>query len=500
MQVGVIDWWWAALLAAAVMWLVLSLVQRAERQRLLSQFEQLQSREQERYLQLEANYNQLSGRSEHLQEQLEDLRAEYLLKSERMASLMAEKEGLQRQLELLQQQWQEEQLRLQEVEKNWHQSQRQYAALEVRYQEVQRQAQEKLQLLQQAESQLSERFENLANRIFQEKAERFSQQNRDQLDSLLQPLKEQLGDFRQQVQNSYEKEAFERRSLKQEIQTLQSLNQRMSEEALNLTRALKGDKKLQGNWGEMVLARVLAESGLRQGHEYHTQVALKNAEGKDYQPDVVVHLPDQKDIVIDSKVSLVDYERYHSSDDESERQSALRRHVQALRNHIRALGGKDYQQLQGLRTLDYVLMFVPIEAAFMVAMEEDPSLFQFGLEHNILLVSPANLLVVLRTINHIWQYERQNQNAQLIAQQAAALYDKLRGFAEDMQRLGQQLEQSQQSYERAMNRFSRGRGNLVARAQRFVELGARPTKPLPAELLAESEWQLEQEEVDSQSS
>ncbi|MFP8966217.1 DNA recombination protein RmuC [Pokkaliibacter sp. CJK22405] len=372
--------------------------------------------------------------------------------------------------------------------------QSEHAHLQAAFQEMQAtrqlqesQYQEKIQLLERTEARLSQQFEHLAQKIFTASQEQASVQHKSQLDSVLAPFKEQLSDFRRQVQDTYEKETVERRSLKSEISALKELNSRMSEEALNLTRALKGDKKLQGNWGEMILSRVLSESGLREGHEYHTQVSLKNAEGKVYQPDVIVHLPDEKDIIIDSKVSLMDYERYHTQDSELVKADALKRHCQALRNHIKGLSAKQYQNLEGLRTLDYVLMFIPIESAFMVAIEQEPEIFQYGLEHNILLVSPTNLLVVLRTINHIWQYEKQNRNAQVIAAQAADLYDKLRGFAEDMLRLGQELEQGQAAYHRAMNKFSEGRGNIVSRAQRFVTLGAKPSRLMPTSLLEQSE-------------
>ncbi|PPC77389.1 DNA recombination protein RmuC [Pokkaliibacter plantistimulans] len=448
----------------------------------------------ERLIALQSDRQRLGDRLDELRERFDD--AEVQLREVQEEKHRADTELAQSCERLLH--FQQTQQELTELRQHHEQRLQQLTDAEATIRELntrmtaeQRQHEEKLALLQRAEEQLKQQFENLAQRIFHSSAERFTQQNKSQLDGLIAPLKEQLGEFKRQVQDTYEKEAFERRTLRHEIGTLKELNQRMSEEALNLTRALKGDKKLQGNWGEMILSRVLSESGLREGHEYHTQVALKSVDGKGYQPDVIVHLPDEKDIIIDAKVSLVDYETYHSSEDELIRQEALRRHCQALRNHIRGLGAKDYQNLKGIRTLDYVLMFIPIEAAFLTAIEHDPELFQFGLENNILLVSPTNLLVVLRTINHIWQYEKQNRNAQIIAAQAADLYDKLRGFAEDMLRLGQELNQSQAAYQKAMNKFSEGRGNLVSRAQRFVELGAKPSKLMPVELLDMAEMQFD---------
>ncbi|MCY4472995.1 MAG: DNA recombination protein RmuC [Kistimonas sp.] len=344
-------------------------------------------------------------------------------------------------------------------------------------------AAEKLGLLKQAESRLGQQFENLANRIFDHKVSRLSEQTRESMTGVLGPLRQQLDDFRKQVASSYDNEAQQRHSLKDEITSLRQLNQRMSEEALNLTRALKGDKKLQGNWGELVLDRVLETSGLREGHEYVRQVSFQDDAGQRQQPDVIVHLPDGRDVILDSKVSLVDHSLYVAAETESEKNKALARHVQCLRNHIRSLSDKSYQDVKDLRTLDYVLMFIPVEAAFYSAIEHRPELFQEALDSNIMIVSPTNLLVTLRTIENIWRYEQQNRNAQLIADKAAALYDKLRGFTEDMQKLGNQLTTAQKTWTGAMNKFSSGRGNVVRQAQQFIELGVKVKKTLPPELV-----------------
>lgn len=342
---------------------------------------------------------------------------------------------------------------------------------------------EKLQLQQQAEARLGQQFENLANRIFEQNSGHFRELNQHSLDNLLGPLKEQLEGFRRQVGETHAQETAQRHSLKFELERLAELNARMTEEAAALTRALKGDSKQQGNWGEVVLARILGECGLREGHEYETQVSLETDKGKRYQPDVIVHLPQGKDIIIDAKVSLTAYERWYNSDDELARAVALKEHVASVRNHIRELGRKDYQQLPGVRTLDYVLMFVAVEPAFLAALEADPSLVRFGLEHNILLVSPTNLMVALRTIENLWRYERQNQNARQIAERAGRLYEKLRLFVEEMQQLGGSLHKAQESYDKAMGRLASGRGNLIAQAERFRELGVEVTKTLPEPLV-----------------
>ena len=360
----------------------------------------------------------------------------------------------------------------------------QLEAQSARFEQELQASKEKLALLEDAEKRLQEQFENLANKIFEKKHETFNQSSKAGLDALLTPLKEQIEGFKKQVSDQYVKEGQERASLKTEILGLKELNKQITEEAAALTRALKGDNKQQGNWGEVVLERILQESGLREGHEFETQVSLKNESGKTYQPDVVVHLPNDKDIVIDSKVSLAAYERcFNETEDDSARQAYLTEHVNSIKAHIKELGKKDYQDLQGIRTLDYVLMFIPIETAFLLAVEESPDLVKLALDNNIMLVSPTNLLVALRTINNIWQYEYQNENAQNIAKKAADLYDKFVAFTQDMDGLGTSLQTVQKKYDGAMNKLTEGRGNLVRRAEEFRKLGVQANKKLDQKLL-----------------
>ncbi|KXO08154.1 DNA recombination protein RmuC [Moritella sp. JT01] len=353
--------------------------------------------------------------------------------------------------------------------------------------QAERQAnEEKLVLQAQSEQRLQQQFENLANKIFDSKADNFKELNKSSVELLLAPLKTQLEGFKQQVQDVYSNEAKERHSLQSEIARLQQVYQLMSSETANLTKALKGDNKQQGNWGEVILARILSESGLREGHEYDVQVSLNNEHGKRFQPDVIVHLPQDKDVVVDSKVSLTAYERYFNAEDEVTRKQALQEHITSIRGHIRELGRKDYHLLQGLKTLDYVLMFVAVEPAFIAALEADPSLMKYALDNNIMLVSPTNLLVALRTIDNLWRYERQNQNAQLIAERAGRIYEKLRLFSHDMQDMGTALDKAQDSYDSAMKRLSTGKGNLIKQAQQFVDLGVEVKKPLPVDLIEKS--------------
>ncbi len=355
--------------------------------------------------------------------------------------------------------------------------------LEVKFEAREQALEDKIALLESAEARLKTQFEHLAQKIFEERSENFRQQNAHQLDGVLGPLKQQLEGFRQQINESNNQAQTERSSLKFQLEQLQTMNRQMSEDAINLTKALKGDNKQLGNWGEVILERVLQESGLRENHEYHTQMDLKNDQGKRYKPDVIVHLPEGKDVVIDAKMSLLAYERYYNNQDEVEKSQALRDHVISVRSHIRGLGQKDYQQLHGLKSLDYVLMFIPIEPAFLLAIEEDPQLVNYALEQNIMLVSPTNLLVALRTIHNIWRYEHQSQNAQVIAKQAGRIYDKLCGYVEEMDKLGRSLDTAQRSYQSALGKLSSGKGNLIRQAQQMKQLGAITSKQLDKNLL-----------------
>jgi DNA recombination protein RmuC len=344
-------------------------------------------------------------------------------------------------------------------------------------------AEEKIELLQGARHQLGEEFNNLANRIFDEKSRRLVQTNKDNLETTLSPLKSQIKDFRERVDHVYDKESRDRVSLLHELGQLKELNKQMSEDAHNLTRALKGDKKTQGNWGEVVLERVLEESGLRKGHEYDTQVSSKSEEGKRMLPDVVVRLPDNKDIVIDAKVSLVDYERYINSEDEADRKVFLSSHVQAIKQHIDGLSIKGYEQLEGLRSLDFVLLFIPIESAFIAAFDADPSMFKLAYDKQIIVVSPTTLLATLRTVQTIWRYEHQNRNAEKIARQAGGIYDQFALLLESLGDIGKHLDKAHLAYDKTLERFTTGRGNLTRRVQQLEELGARTKKKLPANLV-----------------
>jgi len=326
-------------------------------------------------------------------------------------------------------------------------------------------------------------FENLANRIFEEKGKAFTETNKANLTQILDPLKEKIKDFEKRVEESNKDNIDRHASLRQQLQMLKDMNQEITKEAKNLTEALKGQSKTQGNWGEFILESILEKSGLVKGREYVVQESLTAESGKRYQPDIIIKLPENKSIVIDSKVSLVGYEKFVSSENENEKQLGLREHINSIRSHIKNLSGKNYQNLYQLESLDFVLMFMPIEPAFAYAVQSDASLFTDAFEQNIVIVSPSTLLATLRTIASIWRQEKQNRNAVEIARQSGELLDKFTAFVDDLISVGKGLVGAKENYDKAMNKLVDGRGNLVSRAEKIKELGAKATKSLPPSLL-----------------
>ncbi len=392
----------------------------------------------------------LSGREDQLRRQAEELQ----VKNTRMDALILEKTGLERDNSRL--------------------------ATELR--EEARRSEESLQVLNDTKKELQLQFENLANQIFEEKTKSFADQSKANLDTILTPFKERIIDFEKKVSEVYATEGKERHSLLKEVQRLQELNQKIGEDAENLTKALKGDSKTQGSWGEIILERILEESGLRKGLEYDSQGGFRDVDGRLLKPDVVVHLPEEKDIVIDSKVSLVAYEKYVRAESDEQRERAVKEHLLSINTHLKGLESKKYDELPGVKSLDFVLMFVPIESAFMLAIEKDGEIFRKAFDKSIMIVSPSTLLVTLRTIQNIWRYEHQNKNALEIAEKAGALYDKFVGFVADLEKIGDQIDNTRKAYEGAHNKLSSGKGNLVARAQNLIDLGVKSRKQLPAKV------------------
>jgi DNA recombination protein RmuC len=344
----------------------------------------------------------------------------------------------------------------------------------------------RIESLNEAKEALTSQFKNLANEILEDKSKRFTEQNVANLDALLKPLQTKLSEFKEQVNTSYGNEARERFALKSEIERLANLNLRMSDETRSLTQALKGDSKVQGNWGELVLESILESSGLRKGEEYLVQDSHTQTDGSRLQPDVVVKLPEGRSLVVDSKVSITAYSRHAEATDPTVSEQELAAHIQSLRQHIQGLSSKNYSSLYGIGSVDFVLMFVPIEPAFLLALKTAPNLYQEALAKNIVLVCPSTLMATLRTVAHLWRQDHQNRNALEIAKQCGTLYDKFVGFVDDLEKLGQRLDQAQTSYHDAFNKLKSGKGNLIRTAEKVRELGVKPSKNLSAPLIESS--------------
>ncbi|MDA7571609.1 DNA recombination protein RmuC [Porticoccaceae bacterium] len=351
--------------------------------------------------------------------------------------------------------------------------------LEEKLSSQQQQFESQLKLLQDAKQILTREFENLANRIFDEKQTKFSAQSKEALEVSLSPLRRDIGDFRKQVESVYDKENADRNKLVGQISELQKQTMQISADAVSLANALRGDNKAQGNWGEFVLEKLLEDSGLTNGREYDTQVALKGEDGRRRNPDVVIHLPEGRDIVIDAKVSLVDYERYFHAEDEDTKQQCLNQHLASLKAHIRELSGKDYESLEGVNSLDFVLIFIPVESAFMLALDQAPDMMRDAYDRGIIVVSPSTLMVTLRTIKNLWRYADQNRNAQVIADKAGGLYDQFVLYIEALEDVGRHLDKSREVWDTAHKRLVSGRGNLVRRSEELKKLGAKAKKSIP---------------------
>lgn len=340
---------------------------------------------------------------------------------------------------------------------------------------------------------LTAEFEALATRVLDANSKKFTLKNKESLEGLLTPLAEKITDFRARVDRTHDQSVKDRAELVAQLKTLGELNQKMSVEAQNLTTALKGQSKTQGNWGELVLETVLEKSGLEEGREYRTQASFTSEAGRRQQPDVLINLPEGKHLVIDAKVSLVAYERCVNEEDDALREASLKEHIQSVKSHVSELGKKRYDALYEIQSPDFTLMFIPVEPAFVMAIQADETIFDFAFRQNVVIVTPSTLLATLRTVANIWRQEKQTRNALDIAERSGALYDKFVGFIDDMNRIGEQIGRSQVAYDAAMNKLSSGRGNLVSRVQALKDLGAKAKKALPSETVerAGEELQLE---------
>ncbi|WP_457596348.1 DNA recombination protein RmuC [Hydrogenimonas sp.] len=377
--------------------------------------------------------------------------------------------------------------RLEETMEEKARCEKRLAETEAKAREERRGFEARLDELKEAREAMQKEFKSLAAQIMEENGRRFGQLSKEGVEAVLAPLRREMGEFKQRIEQVHTEEVKGVAALMNEIGNLKALNQRISEEALRLTRALRGETKTQGIWGEMVLERVLEASGLREGEEYEREVSLEDGDHRRYRPDVVVHLPDDRDIVIDAKTSLVAYEKYVNAEEGEEKERYAREHLAAVRAHIERLADKRYTRLEGIETLDFLFMFMPIEGALMLALERDTGLYDEAFRKGIVLVSPTTLLVALRAVENTWRHDRQNRNALLIAKKAGDLYDKFVAFGEEFLKIGRQIETLQKSYDGAWGKLTAGRGNLVRRIEELRELGAKASKEMPRKVAEESE-------------
>ena len=356
------------------------------------------------------------------------------------------------------------------------------ASLQTACNVMRQQVEEREELLAENRRQIEQDFRLLAGKVLGEKEEALSRRHESALNSLLRPFHDQLAEFRRRVEDVYDRESRDRVSMLREIRHLQQLNQQVSSEAASLAEALRGKSKLQGLWGEMVLSRLLEASGLRSGKEFAVQVHLKGEDGAAYQPDALVYLPENRTVIIDAKVSLKAFASAHQEDDATRRAAFVSQHLDSIRRHVASLSAKQYQRLTGFGSLDFVLLFLPVEGAFQLAVEQDPDLLVQAMNRKVVLASPSTLLAILRTIHHLWRLDEQNRNGLIIAKQAGNLYDKIVGFAEVFEEIGLRLNQTQQAWHTARNRLATGQGNLIARTEALKHLGVQPAKDLPEAL------------------
>jgi len=376
---------------------------------------------------------------------------------------------------------------IKQTQQQYSLAQAQISQLETQLQADKKSTEEKLQLLLEAKETMRHQFQVLAQQIFEEKGKLLQQENSRGLNEILNPMREQLQGFRQRVDEIYTDETKERASLREHLNQLQLLNKKMSADAIHLTHALKGESKVQGNWGEMILQRILETSGLREGHEFVREQSFTVADGKRLRPDVIINMPGDKHIIIDSKVSLTDYERVTSSLDNQEKSNALKAHLRSLKSHILSLSSKRYEHLPDIHSPDYVLMFIPIEGAYLMAIEADSAMFEDAFEKHVAVVTPSTLYATLKLIEQLWRYERQSENVAKLIERASKLHDKFADFTHSFEDIGNRLKQAQQAYDTSLNRMTTGTGNVMRQINQLGTIAGKTKKELPAHLLAETE-------------
>lgn len=439
-------------------------VRDASQKQELQQFQEIK----EALKQLQETKDELENRHNRLEKSMSETTVKLENSEERYSTLLEEHKAVVVQNE-----------KLREENSKYHTNN---ARLLTKLESETRHANNQMELMKTHKQELKNEFEALARKVFEGNSQKFAEFSKENMDNMIRPLQAQIAEFKKQVSDTYNAESQDRAVLKNEIHSLKELNQKISQDAINLTKALKGESKKQGIWGEMVLEHVLEASGLRKGHEFEREVSLSTEEGDVLRPDVIVHLPDDRDIIIDAKTSLVAYERYVNAHDEVKKASYLKSHLDSIKSHVNLLAAKNYERLKEVQTLDFIFMFMPIEGALAVALEHESSIYDEAFRKKILLVGPTTLLVAMRAVENVWKHERQNQNAKEIARRAGAMYDKFVGFSEDLVKISKQIDTVQNSFTAARSKLSDGRGNLVRQVEQLKELGAQTSKKIPREI------------------
>ena len=448
------------------------------------------TRAQQELATLEQDKQSIQDKQQAMQVELGELKAQLHAEQQAMVEktrlLEAAKQHVLDEVSELKQVVAEKDAAYQSLQSEHQQVEVRLSALNTQLKAEQEAAVEKLAMLEEAKGKMMLQFKELADQVLEEKGKAMDEGNQKNLDAVLRPMREQLGVFRQRVDEIHQQDSNERAALREHLNQLQQLNHKMSEEANNLTHALKGDSKVQGCWGEMILEKILESSGLREGHEFKRESSFVTEEGQRFRPDVVIHMPGDKHIIIDAKVSLKDYERLISSHDKAEKDAAMKAHLRSLKSHIQGLSGKNYAHLPGVHSPDYVLMFMPIEGAYLMAIEADSSIFEEAFEKHIAVVTPSTLYATLKLIEQLWRYERQSENVAALIDRAAKLHDKMAGFIKTFEEIGQRLGQAQTAYDSSIKCMSSGTGNVVRQIHQLGELAGKTKKKLPEHLLAES--------------
>ncbi|MDQ7003140.1 MAG: DNA recombination protein RmuC [Ghiorsea sp.] len=483
-------------LIIALPWLLLSLRKKQQLERELTPLRELQHDQQHELSTLHERNNLLTQEKQQQANQIADISSHLNQAKQQIAVLEQRVQHKNEQLSAHKAEQNKTNTLIAQLREQNTKLHTNLAALQSEHEHMQQGHSEKLALLDDAKTKLSQAFKLLANQIFEEKQSKMTASSKETLDHIIKPMQKDMADFKQRMEQVHKEDIEARSALSQHLSQLKELNMQMSQDTLNLTQALKGDSKAQGNWGEMILEKLLESSGLREGYEFKREQSFVNDEGKRQRPDVIINMPGNKQVIIDAKVSLTDYERAMSAQSNTERKQYIRAHCKSIQTHIQTLANKRYDHLEGVHSPDYVLMFMPIEAAYLMAIEADRSMFESAFDKRIAVVTPSTLYATLKLIEQLWRYERQSENVAKLTKQAGNLHDKFVGFIESFEDIQTHMGRAQKSYDKAFGQLKNGRGNLINQVQTLADLSGKAKKEIPAHLLSEQIGEQEHVEED----